>query len=281
MNNNKVLILVVLYKQNLQESSTIQCLEAYSKDFGFPYKVLVYNNYPEKKVIADDTLDCEVVNAERNEFLAGPYNFAWKKAVTEGYGWLLLFDQDSIPTKEYFSELGEKLKSVDGKTAAIVPLIESNGSRVSPIIFKKNIGPFCLKPETNENIILKDDEYLSAINSCACMRVDALSSINGFSQEFPLDYLDLWVFFEFYKKRYTVKKMSVVVQHSLSISKSFCSMGVTRYTSYMKTRAKFARMLSKEAVLKFRFFSLGVAVKMLGKPSEWSYIIPTVKALFY
>lgn len=281
MNHKKVLILVVLYKTTLQESSTIRSLKAYLPDVQFSYKVLVYNNYPEIEICSDGAFDCEIVNAEKNEFLVGPYNYAWKKAVSEGYDWLLLFDQDSAPTMEYFAELAEKLNSVDENTAAIVPLIDSNGRRVSPIVLKKNIGPFCLKMKTKENIILKDDEYLSGINSCACMKVDALSSINGFSQEFPLDCLDLWVFFEFYKKRYAVETMSVIVQHSLSISRSFSSMGVTRYVSYMRTRAKFARMLSKMAIFKYRIISLGVAVKLLGRPSEWSFIIPTLKALFY
>lgn len=281
MNQNKILILVVLYKTTLQESSTIRCLKAYSQNFQFPYKVLVYNNYPEIEIHSDDDFDCEIVNAEKNEFLVGPYNFAWKKALSEGYDWLLLFDQDSTPTIEYFTELGEKLNRVDARTAAIVPLVDSDGTRVSPFVFNKNIGPFCLKPETRENLVLKNDEYLSAINSCACMRVEAISSITGFSQEFPLDYLDLWVFLEFYKKGYTVETMSVIVQHSLSIAKSFCSMGVSRYTNYMKTRAKFSRMLSKSALFRYKFLSLGVAVKLLGRPSEWSYIVPTVKALFY
>ncbi len=282
MNRNKVLILVVLYKATLQESSTIRCLKTYLKDSQFPYKVLVYNNYPEIEICSDDAYDCEIVNAERNEFLVGPYNFAWKKAISEGYDWLLLFDQDSAPTMEYFTELGEKLNCVDAKTAAIVPLIDSEGTRVSPFVFSKNIGPFGLKPETRENLVLKSDEYLSAINSCACMRVEAISSINGFSQEFPLDYLDLWIFLEFYKKGYTVVTMSVKVQHSLSIAKkSFRPMGVPRYVSYMKARARFARMLSKSAIFRFKFLSLGVAVKLLGRPSEWSFLIPTLKALFY
>ncbi len=279
MAQNKILILTVLYKQTFEESSTIRCLKAHSQDFKFPHKILIYNNYPEQRVEADGTFDCEVVNAEKNEFLAGPYNFAWRKAVAEGYDWLLLFDQDSAPSLAFFSELNEKLSIADERTAAIVPLIDSDGVRVSPLVLTKSVGPFCRKPNTTIESKLGANEYLSAINSCSCMSVRAVTAINGFSEEFPLDYLDSWIFWEFSNKGYSVIPMSAVVQHSLSIAKSFCYMGVTRYTAYMEAKKRFAKMVSWKATFLFKFVSLGVAVKLVGRPSEWKFIIPTLKAI--
>ncbi|MCQ2210609.1 MAG: glycosyltransferase [Paludibacteraceae bacterium] len=276
--DNKIIIILVLYKQDLEESKTYNSLKENIHLLTHPYKVIIYNNSPEINIKPDESLGFTVFNSTQNDKLAKAYNYALNIAKQEDYNWILLLDQDSEPPKEYFTEMDKKIDLVDSNTAAIVPHIISDNVHISPSEYWNIGGPFWdIRDYTGE---LPKNRYLNAINSCSVIRTSSIEEIGGFTEQLPLDYLDCWYYYQFHKKGFSLETIDVSINHHLSIF-ILQRMGIDRYKDYMKSCAIFAQITQPSFLFFFRLRTIIRSIKQLFIPARWKYFTTTFRAAFY
>ena len=94
---------------------------------------MIYNNSPEFEIPSSN--DYNVYVPQENKMLAGAYNYALSEASKVGYEWLLLLDQDTELTREYFIELCQFVNSSDSDNYDIaIPILKNEDFYLSPLV---------------------------------------------------------------------------------------------------------------------------------------------------
>lgn len=232
----KILIVIVLYNTELKDSTTYNSLKKSLKFCSLTWELLIFNNSKEYKIISD--IASEIVNSEQNCMLAGAYNYALEFAKSKNIEWLLLLDQDSEITDEYFIKLSETLsnKQITENTVSIIPFLIENVRIISP---HKNIFFQLIRSPINYTGLLKG--HITALNSLTLLRVEFISQIGGFSYKFPLDMLDYWIYYQIYKKNKLVYLLDLKVQHHLSVNNFEKNMTVERYQQIIFSEKQFIK----------------------------------------
>jgi GT2 family glycosyltransferase len=247
----KKTIVVVLYKQELENCKTFKTLketlftnELLLKDI----ELIIYDNSPVEQKINDQqykNINMKYKHDGRNLGIATAYNYAWSIAKNNGSEWLLLFDHDTEVTDEYIKQVLD-LNERDESVAGVVPKINSAHTMISPV-YSDTLRPLQNK-RPGEGIQV---EPVMAINSGAMIRVSFINQIGGFNTNFPLDYLDHWLFYEIYAKGYKVRVLNVYLEHELSVM-DYNTVSLERYKSIIDSEVNFYRSFKKELYNSFR-----------------------------
>lgn len=238
MKGNKILIIIVLYKNKLENSESYLSLKRYIHNLsGIDYNILVYNNSPEINI--PKSIEYSVVNAKENKMLCGAYNYALDHATKNKSKWLLLLDQDTSLNENYFFELRSFLNSnQDKEIVAVVPVLKNKDIILSP----KEISLFLW---SNKNV--KHRGYtkgkITAFNSVSLLSVNYLNQIGGFSEEYPLDMLDHWCYHQISKDNKNVYVLNVELEHDLSLLDYEKNVSLSRYEGFLDAEYKFVRKL--------------------------------------
>jgi GT2 family glycosyltransferase len=245
----KLTIVVVFYKQAIEESKTFRTLKQSLLPIGSQLTELVlYDNSPEKQEFSDqkyEGIPITYFHDSRNLGIATAYNYALAAARENGSEWLILLDHDTEITAEYL----EQVMNMDEKNtdiAAVVPKINSENQLISPV-YSHSLRP--LQGEKPVSGI--QDKPVMAINSGALIRVDFLNEIGGFNEDFPLDYLDHWLFHEVYAKGYKVRLLDVTLEHELSVM-DYSRVSLARYQSILESEIKFFRNYQQDLYKSYR-----------------------------
>ncbi|MDQ0231433.1 glycosyltransferase [Metabacillus malikii] len=236
---------IVLYKVKVNDSKTIQSLSKSlltHKDLNNKIEFIIYDNSPEKQEIDPNLFgDCKLiyVHDERNEGISTAYNYALTVANNTKSKWLLLLDHDTNLTNDYLDMIID-YNEADRHVAAIVPTIYSSGKKISPV-FSNTFKPL---QDEQPGVGVQSDPVM-AINSGSLIKVDFLNKISGFNREFPLDYLDHWLFYEVYKSGYFVNVLNVELEHDLSVM-DYNNVSFTRYRSILDSEYTFYKKYKKE-----------------------------------
>ena len=178
---NSLQIVLVLYKCALKDSLSYCTLKENVSCVKQDYEVLVYNNSPEIKI--EETEDVFVVNAEENKMLVGAYNFALKRAYEKGRNWLLLLDQDTRLSSDFFNKLSCEIDR-NRNCAAIIPMVKKDSFFISPYKYNPRLGlSWCQSPVYAGVTV----DCLAAINTGATLNVETMVKMGGFNEAFPLD----------------------------------------------------------------------------------------------
>ena len=245
-----VLGVLVLYKRSLRESETFTSLSKALVGTSRRFDLLVYDNSP----IADGEVEkivCENLNItyrhdSSNPGLSKAYNLALEEGNANNKQWLLLLDQDTHITGELIKTVSEKANE-RADYVSIIPKIYSKEKLVSPTRYDF-LGR--MKP-IGQDEINRVHENITAINSGACLAISFLNQINGFSEKFPLDMLDHWLYLEIKKRKEKVFVSSCNIQHKLSVS-DFNTLSIGRYRNILKAEKTFYSIHSKK-YLKYIF----------------------------
>ena len=164
----KYLILVVLYKQKITDSTTYLSLKktfSQDGDLAKNYKVVFWDNSPNHfnissaaEIRSENFFDLDYIPSAENKPLSHVYNEAIK-TYSDHYDYIMIFDQDSAFDERYFKEFNSVIsnKSYD----VILPVVKFKDRIVSPtkILFMKG---FYYDVAPHGEIEIKT---LSAINS--------------------------------------------------------------------------------------------------------------------
>jgi hypothetical protein len=127
--------------------------------------------------------------------------------------------------------LGEQNETIAG----IVPIVNCEGTIISPV-FSHTLRPL----KDQKPVVGIQDKPVMAINSGSLIRVSFLNEIGGFNTQFPLDYLDHWLFFEIYARGYKVLLLDVRLEHELSVM-DYSRVSLARYVSIIDSEMDFYR----------------------------------------
>lgn len=249
-------LVLVIYNQKIEDSPTFQSISNYLKG---KFDVIIYDNSQTPQIVDPNKYNFPInyVHDSRNLGIASAYQYALDETKND---WLVLLDQDTHLTVDYFNELNESLLKIDGKSVVVVPQVRAGGKIVSPA---SNIN---FTFESNHLTQGQQIETVTGINSGACFKVSWLRTIGGFNQQFPLDYLDHWLFFSVYQSGHVVYLMNVVIEHDLSVM-DYNNISLDRYISISESENRYYSSYKKDQYksyrkhLKLRFLKQLIFVK--------------------
>ena len=271
---HSIQIVIVLYKIELNASLSYKTLNEYISALSINYELLIYNNSSE--IFIESNNGYCVVNAVQNEMLAVAYNYALQRAITKGHNWLLLLDQDTCLTKEYFEHLNAAMchDNID----VIIPKLKSRMVHLSPKSCCSVIGPWGrMKDIKTAGTII--NKTIQAFNSAALITTRSLQKIGGFSLEFPLYELDYWVFYQLSKNNERFYLMDVELSHDLTMLDYHNKMTMSRYYSIIGAEYKYSRKLGLLATSMFKARLLLRLIKQILIKEKRIYIYITLRYL--
>jgi GT2 family glycosyltransferase len=222
---SSILAVVVVYNceffASKSVSSLLPILEE-NPELARHFSLVLYDNSLQPQIAPTSAgFSICYVHDPSNGGLAAAYNFALARAEAEEREWLLLFDQDTSPTREYLRELVELTASLhdQARVAAILPKLVVRGTVLSPTVhFVDQLRLQYLRSEQTLSLDVAgiQEKRLGGYNSAATLRVSALRSIGGFPPEFWLDYLDHTVFHTLFISGFRIYVMQATLAHNPS-----------------------------------------------------------------
>jgi GT2 family glycosyltransferase len=241
----RILAVAALYEQEPTESRALNSFfHQVEENPGIASRLslIVYDNSPQAHQV-DNDFTHHYVHDPGNGGLAAAYNYALAYAETNSFAWLLLLDQDTTLTNEFFAELivcTDTLQTSDN-VAAIVPKLMVRGKILSPaehfVDFLRHQFRNAVKTMAGDDAGIQR-ERLSAYNSGSTLRVTALRAIGGFPGEFWLDYLDHAVFHALSANGYRIYVLRAVLQHELAES-DLDARPIWRFRNVLKSQSLF------------------------------------------
>jgi GT2 family glycosyltransferase len=247
----KITIVVVIYNLKVEKSKTYQTLKQTlfsNKELLSNIDLILYDNSPEPQELNPlefEGGDIIYHHDKRNLGISSAYNYALTVANQNGSKWLLLLDHDTELTNEYIN-LITHLEHIPSDVAAVVPKISSENKMISPV-YSHSLRPL---QEENPKLGIQNKPVM-AINSASLISIDFLNQIDGFSDEFPLDYLDHWVFYKIYEKGYKVWLLDVTLEHELSVM-DYSRVSLRRYQSILDSEMIFFKNYKKDLYPAYR-----------------------------
>ena len=212
---SRLLVVIVLYRHAPEQSAAFSSLREHLNAFpeaSGAVECLLYDNSPEPSSLPEVAFRCTYIHDATNPGLAKPYNTALQQAATAGLSWLMLLDQDTVVTREYFAEVLATLPvaEADPSITAIAPKLVQRGHVLSPhwsLLHPKSVA-------MESAGIIKGN--VQVFNSGSVLRVADMIAIGGFDQKFPLDYLDHATFHELQGRGGKIFLLRAALTHELS-----------------------------------------------------------------
>ncbi len=234
---------VVLYKCSWDESSTVRALGEFSRQMPLEaehFSLLLYDNSPEAltpQVEGWRFAEVGYIHDAENGGVAAAYNRALAHAQESNAGWLLLLDQDSSPAPAFFLELRETIaKGVAAEVCGIVPKLFREGVMLSPQEVRRfhNVAI----PVSFSGLYPR---RVTALNSAACLRVEAVAAAGGFAREYWLDFLDHVMFYRLQDGVGRVLLLENGMEHTMAIESLEKEMSLERYANLLAAEWRFVR----------------------------------------
>ncbi|MBV7389849.1 MULTISPECIES: glycosyltransferase [Enterococcus] len=247
-------IVVVLYGVTYQESTTVNSLKHLLSKKSYPElaEIILFDNSPKTYCPNDLPAQFTYMHSEENVGLAKAYNYALNFS-KDKIDWLITFDQDTVVTAEYLALMIENQKQVSDTIVAIAPIIQNGEQQISPVS-SNTLRPLKEKKIAPNQIYLQN---IMVINSGTAVKVEFLKEINGYNEEFPLDYLDHWLSWEIFAEGKEIEIIDTDLQHDLSVL-NYQQVSLVRYQSilnaetkyFSKYQTKLAKTYSKQLLLR-------------------------------
>lgn len=188
----KILIVIVLYHCELQNSKTYQTFNRKEES------LLVFDNSEKAQDITSYTENALYIHNESNIGLSACYNQAAVYAKEQGYDWLLFLDQDTdfsgVSIDDYLSAI-----SAHPECKLVAPMVKCGVYTMSPMKYKHHFALF--SKNTYKGVV--DVKDLSIINSGLCVSLEAFEKSGGYNETVFLDYSD-HEFLRRFKRHYSL-----------------------------------------------------------------------------
>jgi len=235
---------VVVYEIKLIESKTINTLNSALSKINCHLNIIVYDNSkkPDNQLYTNcfSNLVIHYINNPENPGLSKAYNYALRKAFEDNKKWILILDQDTVIEPKYFKSLSEVFDPNNDKIVSYVPFLKSGDKIISPIVLSS--GGYSRPLQTDFTGFVSDKE-LSAINSCSMVNAGIARKLGGYSDEFPLDYLDHWFYKTAFDRGIYIYVLDCILCHHLSVN-NINKIGIQRYSSIISSEKKFIYMFN-------------------------------------
>jgi len=153
-----------------------------------------------------------IIDNKKNIGISRAINKGINLAVKEGYKYAILFDQDSILTKENFEKLFLEMRceEKEGKIACIGPSLNIRNNKVPIHNWIRNKKVVQSKEVISVNCI---------ITSGMLINIKYFLEINGFNEDFPVDFCDfLFCWKALYKGYSVIQSKDAYIIHEVGIN---------------------------------------------------------------
>jgi hypothetical protein len=147
-----------------------------------------------------------------------------------------LLDQDTLLYPAFFHALSAATRNPAAEICAIVPKLVQEGKLITPQVvafFQNRYLPAGFSGVYPTKI--------TAMNSAACLRVQAMADIGGFPAKYWLDYLDHVVFHWLQAAGGRVLILDIAIEHRLSLKNMEAEMSLSRYANVLAAEWMFVR----------------------------------------
>ncbi len=185
---NKLCALITLYNPN-EEKLKLNISQI--KDY--VGKIYLLCNSHVDFLIEDEKI-CLIDN-KKNRGLSAAFNIGIEKARGEGFNHAILFDQDSVLTKNNFELLCEDFLAESANVACIGPSLNVRGNIIAIPRWSMNV-----RFKVSENVV----SVKNVITSGMLLRIRAFDDVGGFDERFPVDFCDFSFCWKCIRKGYAV-----------------------------------------------------------------------------
>ncbi|MGX7264459.1 glycosyltransferase [Enterococcus crotali] len=228
---NKLVITIVMYQTAFSQTPSYDHLKKIMMDQQSVY-LLVYDN---SKIAQEDALfqreNVRYIHDETNPGLAEAYNTGSRYLQELQGDLLLLLDQDTLLDEAYLKTL--LALEIEGGIGAYVPIINSHGRQISPVFADRYIGGKSALPKPGVY-----SQRIMSINSGTAIPQETIKSIGQFNPDFPLDFLDHWVFWQIHQLNKKICVLDHHVMHDLSVL-DYRTINSKRYDSIIQGETLF------------------------------------------
>lgn len=259
---NNILFVLVIYKCSLENSQSFRTLIQGSEEMN----LFVYDNTP--IVQHTDIHVAEYVHDPANGGLGKAYNVACKYAMSHGYDWLLLLDQDTFFPKGALISYRRALKERKGIDMIVPRLKITDGRYVSPT-------HYFMKTSKLQNAVpvgLVRFEDVSPVNSGMLVSVDSFNRAGGYEEDVWLDFSDI-CFIEKYKRKYSKFYIlpDIVCMQSFSGIDDDMKNVYKRFCIYLECARNFSRKSFSDCLILF-FTTLRPTLSYTIKNKTFRYV---------
>jgi GT2 family glycosyltransferase len=232
------LVVVVIYEIELAESSTLNSLIKLRKNTpNFP-EILMYDNSRHAKF--DEQFSNYITYYQHdsaNNGVGGAYNYAIDLACRVNKEWLILFDQDTDVSDNYFEQLFISINRFP-QGNLFCPTVLSNNRILSPAYYFLHRAFTLKQPKPG----LLKSRYFTVINSGLAIRLSELQKLGGYDSELLLDFSDHYFFSKYKKRNSNFVVMNCQNQHRLSAnSDSTFEAAYKRFKKYAVSAIVYSR----------------------------------------
>lgn len=250
MNQQSILAALVIRNINLNDSVSYQSFTKCVKTCRTPISLLVVDNsdVQNQQKIDEETIP-EYCYCGNKDKLAGAYNKALEIANKKHCDWLLLLDDDTELSEEYFIKLSEFLSAekINPNIASVVPFLANTQKKLSPEVFRSHL--WWDKKVTTSGI---QQTFTVAFNSVALLKVDFLNEIDGFSRKYPLDMLDHWMCLQIYQCHRYINVLDTEIKHQLSVASYEKNVSIERHKSILDAERLITKEMGKSYYLSYK-----------------------------
>jgi hypothetical protein len=229
-------------------------------------QIIIYDNSPEPRAKpAADITGCTYVHDGDNGGTAAAYTRAAAIAADSGIDWLLLLDQDTQLSPEFFAALALALALATNAATtpgALVPWIYHGVTPISParLTWAGTIAPL------RRNSQHQSFGSLTAIASGSVLHVPSFLELLPLPEGLWLDYVDHWIFRRLQMRYRLVLIVDQVLQHDLSVANP-AQLSRRRLLSILEGEVQFQKLLGIGANLLY-------PIRFAARVIRYSYIRP-------
>lgn len=187
---NQILFVVVLYKQNLDQSLTLSSLNHDLVQLRMRMDVFIYDNSPDQQYDQNhfqwNNFTIHYVHDPTNSGLSKAYNAGAFHAGTLQKEWLLLLDQDTTFPEGYLKENKETIIANPDISLFVPHLKLKNGVLFSPCMNKHKRG----YPAGNLLPGIYNLAKYVPVNSGMLIRLELFNAVGGYNEKVKIDFCD-------------------------------------------------------------------------------------------
>lgn len=234
-----ITISLVAYAQKFTETESFRSLLKMSDSIKSRLNIIIFdngnNNYSDVRLPADFHSISYLYNENIQE--RGTRIAYETTLVHSNDEWLMLLDDDTSLTENYITLLLTEIESRDrdGEIVAYCAKIYDHETQISPtasetldmLLYPKGAGVY--------------EENISALSSTVTLKKTFIEEMGGFSKDFPLDYLDHWIFYKIISNQKKVKVLNCKLSHRLSVQ-DLPSLSEERFYSIFSSEYRFYKV---------------------------------------
>lgn len=276
---NDIQVILVLYKQKLEDSKSYISLKKVFNKQGDQLHLYIYDNSPTidgagGRIENPSNIKIEYVHDATNPGVSKAYNMGAQYALNTNKKWLLLLDQDSEFDRSIFDEFSAATVKYP-ENYLFAPLLKSGDHYISPCNYYLNKGFATKRKRVGE---LKN-KFKSILNSGIFVEVSTFFKVGGYDENVPLYFSD-FVFFKRYNKLFdSFVVLNSTIHHDLS------DMSTNTYSNSLRTFDLFsegARQASSGLLdyLKYSLVIGGRALVLSARYRSFKFIVILIRNYF-